>query len=74
MSMKERKRLILQRSCKLLVHELSHLLGVDHCVFYDCCMNGSGHLEEDFSGSIYRWKCCFVWPCMCRAVNAPLSR
>eukprot|EP00118_Oscarella_pearsei_P004824 m.21178 g.21178 ORF g.21178 m.21178 type:complete len:375 (+) comp28147_c0_seq5:181-1305(+) len=53
MSMKERKRLILQRSCKLLVHELSHLLGVDHCVFYDCCMNGSGHLEEDFRQSMH---------------------
>lgn len=41
--------LLLQRCCKLLVHEVAHLLGVDHCVFYQCCMNGSGHLEEDFA-------------------------
>ena len=41
--------LLLQRCCKLLVHEVAHLLGVDHCVFYRCCMNGSGHLEEDFA-------------------------
>ena len=42
------KRQILLRSCKLLVHEVSHLLGIDHCIFYSCCMNGSGHLAEDF--------------------------
>ena len=47
-SLEERKRLILQRSCRLLVHELAHLLSVGHCVYYECCMNGSGHLEEDF--------------------------
>ncbi|XP_076443527.1 archaemetzincin-2-like [Babylonia areolata] len=44
----EKSRLMIHRSCKLVVHEILHLLGVDHCVFYDCCMNGSGHLEEDF--------------------------
>lgn len=38
----------LQRSCKLLVHEIAHLLGVDHCIWFSCCMNGSGHLSEDF--------------------------
>lgn len=44
----ENRSLVLQRSCKLLVHEVAHLLGVDHCIWYDCCMNGSGHLSEDF--------------------------
>lgn len=44
----ERKKLVLQHSCKLVVHEIAHLLGVDHCIFYECCMNGSGHLAEDF--------------------------
>ncbi|XP_021368636.1 uncharacterized protein LOC110460188 [Mizuhopecten yessoensis] len=48
MSTIERRKLILQRSCKLLVHEIGHLLGIDHCIYYDCCMNGSGHLSEDF--------------------------
>ena len=45
---KDRLRIILQRSCKLVVHEICHLLGIDHCIFFDCCMNGSGHLAEDF--------------------------
>ncbi|KAL8580285.1 hypothetical protein ACOMHN_061526 [Nucella lapillus] len=44
----EKSRLMIQRPCKLVVHEILHLLGVDHCVFYDCCVNGSEHLEEDF--------------------------
>jgi archaemetzincin len=44
---------ILRRSIKLLVHELAHLFGFGHCVFFDCCMNGSGHLEEDFRQSMF---------------------
>lgn len=47
------QRLVLQRSCKLLVHEVAHLLGVDHCIWYSCCMNGSGHLAEDFRQSMH---------------------
>ena len=42
------KKLMLVRSCRLLVHEVAHILGIAHCIFYECCMNGSGHLEEDF--------------------------
>jgi len=47
--LEERKKLLLQRSCRLLVHEIGHLLGLDHCIWFQCCMNGSGHLAEDFS-------------------------
>jgi len=52
-SLRDRKTLILERSCKLLVHEINHLLGLDHCIFFECCMNGSGHLEEDFRQPIH---------------------
>jgi len=52
-SLRNRKTLILERSCKLLVHEINHLLGLDHCIFFECCMNGSGHLEEDFRQPIH---------------------
>uniref|UniRef100_A0A0B7A3L1 Archaemetzincin-2 n=3 Tax=Arion vulgaris TaxID=1028688 RepID=A0A0B7A3L1_9EUPU len=47
-SLVDKQRLILQRSCKLVVHEICHLLGLPHCVYFRCCMNGSGHLQEDF--------------------------
>ncbi len=43
----------LSRACKLLVHETMHLLGVGHCTYMDCCMNGSGHLQEDFRQSMF---------------------
>jgi len=50
---RETGKVMLQRSIKLLVHEIAHLLGVDHCIWYSCCMNGSGHLEEDFRQSMH---------------------
>jgi archaemetzincin len=50
---KSEQNLLITRSCKLLVHETCHLLGIDHCIFMDCCMNGSGHLEEDFRQSMF---------------------
>ena len=50
---REREHTVLQRSCKLLVHETAHLLGLDHCIWYSCCMNGSGHLAEDFRQPIH---------------------
>ena len=53
MGIEQKAVTILQRSCKLLVHEIAHLLGVDHCIWYSCCMNGSGHLSEDFQQSMH---------------------
>lgn len=47
------QQIILLRSCRLLTHEIGHLLGIDHCIYYDCLMNGSGHLEEDFSQPLF---------------------
>jgi archaemetzincin len=38
--------LLLRRSCKVLVHETSHMFGLAHCTFFNCLMNGSNHLAE----------------------------
>ncbi len=38
--------LVLRRSCKVLAHETAHMLGIAHCVFYSCLMNGSNNLPE----------------------------
>jgi hypothetical protein len=31
-----------RRAGKLLMHELCHVFGLDHCIFYHCLMNGTG--------------------------------
>jgi len=38
---------LLLQSCQTMIHEIIHLFGIEHCIFYDCCMNGSNHLEEN---------------------------
>lgn len=44
----EHRILILRRSVKILLHELGHLFGLDHCIYYICLMNGANHeLEMD---------------------------
>jgi archaemetzincin len=37
---------LLRRSCKVLAHEVAHMFGIAHCVFFNCLMNGSNHLAE----------------------------
>lgn len=54
----ERQAKVLQRSCKLLVHDTAHLLGLKHCIFSACCMQGSGHLAEDFSQPMHLCPVC----------------
>ena len=36
----------LARVCKVFAHETCHMLGMRHCVFFNCLMNGSNHLAE----------------------------
>lgn len=39
-------RLLVRRSVKVLAHEVGHLCGLAHCIWYRCLMNGSNNLEE----------------------------
>jgi len=41
------RNLIIWRSCKVMVHEIAHMFGLRHCIFFDCIMNGSNNLEEN---------------------------
>jgi len=38
--------LLLRRSCAVLSHEILHLFGVHHCIYYHCIINGSNSLDE----------------------------
>jgi archaemetzincin len=40
------RKLMLQRSCRVLAHEACHMFGIEHCVWFRCLMNGSNHLAE----------------------------
>lgn len=44
---------LLQRGCKVIVHEIGHMFNIGHCIYFSCCMNGSGHLEEDYRQPIH---------------------
>ncbi len=39
-------RMLLRRSCKVLVHETGHMFGLLHCLYFRCVFNGSNHLVE----------------------------
>ncbi len=39
-------KLLLMRSCKILTHEIGHMFGMDHCIAYQCNMNGCNNLHE----------------------------
>ena len=43
------KEILLRRSCKVLVHEMAHMFSLAHCIFFNCVMNGSNHLQESDS-------------------------
>ena len=43
----------LRRACKVLNHEMGHMFGLTHCVFYRCSMNGSNSLEETDGAPIH---------------------
>jgi archaemetzincin len=38
--------LCLQRTLKVAIHETGHMLGIEHCIAYECGMNGSNSLDE----------------------------
>ena len=51
-------RLMLKRSAKVLSHEMTHMFGLQHCVFYECLMNGSNHLAETDSRPMHLCPVC----------------
>lgn len=44
---------VMKLSMKVLSHEMAHMFGVEHCIYYNCGMNGSNHLEESISRPIH---------------------
>ena len=49
---------LLYRSCGILTHEICHTLGVKHCIYYECLMNGINTLEEQIKTPIIECPIC----------------
>ena len=41
MSEEEKAQVWCRRSCGTMVHEIGHMFGLNHCIYYECTMNGS---------------------------------
>ena len=51
-------QILLKRSCKVLVHEIGHMCGLSHCIYFHCVMNGSNHLRESDSRPLHLCPVC----------------
>jgi len=45
-------------SSKVMVHEVGHLFGLKHCVYYNCVLNGCNSFEEFDSKPLYMCPVC----------------
>jgi predicted Zn-dependent protease len=43
---KKQQQEMLRRACRTMVHEVGHILGFKHCIYYHCLMNGSNGDHE----------------------------
>ena len=42
----EEKYIVRLRACKVLSHELGHMFGMQHCIYFHCDMNGANNLQQ----------------------------
>jgi len=49
---------LLRRSCKVLAHETAHMFGLQHCIYFQCLINGSNHMQESDSRPIHLCPVC----------------
>ena len=56
----DRPEPLLRRGFKLSVHEMGHMFGLRHCVFYECVMNGSNSLAESDRHPLHLCPVCLV--------------
>ena len=54
----EHRKIILRRSIKILLHELCHLFGLKHCIYYLCSMNAANNEAEMNRQSLYLCPIC----------------
>lgn len=50
--------LILKRAVSTYIHEVIHLFGLEHCIYYSCLMNGANNEKEMDAGVLYLCPVC----------------
>ena len=38
----------MKESTSTMVHEIGHMFGIEHCIYYECIMNGSNGSFENY--------------------------
>lgn len=54
----EEKIIMLRRSINVMVHETGHMMGLPHCIYFRCMMNGANSLEESDTQPSYECPAC----------------
>jgi archaemetzincin len=52
------KVIIARRRCGVLAHEIGHMFGIKHCIYYHCLMNGSNSLAEGDAAPLHLCPVC----------------
>jgi archaemetzincin len=47
-----------ERCFRLVAHEVGHIMGMEHCVYYRCVMNGANSLDEDDTAPLHLCPVC----------------
>ena len=46
-------QVMLRRCCKIITHELCHIFGISHCVYYHCLMCGKNNTKEQDASPLF---------------------
>eukprot|EP01084_Bolivina_argentea_P094089 169153_1 len=57
LSLKEQS-LFIRRCSKVLTHEIGHIFGIEHCIHFECAMNGANHIGEVDDSPLYLCPLC----------------
>lgn len=60
---------VIFRSVKVMTHEIAHMFGLKHCIYYQCALNGSMHAGEAFSRPAHLCPVCLLKLHRCLGFN-----
>ncbi|OMJ83132.1 hypothetical protein SteCoe_15984 [Stentor coeruleus] len=67
------ENLVVLRAVKVMIHEMCHMFGLLHCIYFKCIMNGSNHIDETDQKRLYLCPVCLRKLHLCLGFN-PVER